>query len=292
MRGSQRQAAQHQAEQTDDEPTQPAPARHRPRGWRGRQPRRRRAPSLLAGAPAPQPATQQVQPAQVTHLVRDVARLGRAEPGSLILADQSLQRGPALERDEREGEDQRTENSLHVAQRRLLQDQPTEVHERQGEHVGEDQRPSEKRGPSRNVGPKHELRDEPADRAGDEQGGLQVIGRVVDELELLDGRDQRRSHDRQEPLADVMRMSLCPTHPLPRQPRERAHAFRGSLRPRRVDDLVAACVELEGELPVLRDARAPTHVAKHVGPDHVSRACDHLQRADRVLEGPFDHVAA
>src|SRR5207245_11558131 len=76
------------------------------------------------------------------------------------------------------------------------------------------------------------------------------------------------------------------------QPRESAYAFGRRLGPWRIDHLIAARVELESELPVRGAAGAPTDLRQNVRADHVSRARDHLQRADRVLEGPLDHVAA
>ena len=93
-------------------------------------------------------------------------------------------------------------------------------------------------------------------------------------------------------LLGVIILTFFISHALPGEACEGADAFGRRLRPWRVDDLVAARVELERQLPVFGDARAPADLAQHIGPDHVRRARDHLQRADRVLEGPLDHVAA
>ena len=225
-------------------------------------------------------------------LVRDPSGLGGAEPRPLVLADQALERCPTLERNKRKREDQRTDDALHVARRRLFEDEPGEVHQRQGEDVREEQRPSEQRGPPRHVSVEHDLGDEPGDRTNDKQRRLQVVARVVQELELLDRGDEGRPHDRQEPLAHVVGVAFRPAHALPGQTPEGAHAFGRRLGPRRVDHLVAPRVELERQLPVLRDAGPPTDLTQDVGADHVSRAGDHLQRADRILERPLDHVAA
>src|SRR5439155_11137209 len=104
-------------------------------------------PTPTSRAPPPDPPAQQVQPAKVLDLVGDPSGLGGAEPRPLVLADQALERCPTLERNERKREDQRTDDALHVARRRLFEDEPGEVHQRQGEDVREEQRPSEQRGP-------------------------------------------------------------------------------------------------------------------------------------------------
>ena len=62
--------------------------------------------------------------------------------GPLLLADQAFERGPALERDQRERQDDRAQHPLQVARRRLLQEQPAKVHQRQRQDVGEQQAPS------------------------------------------------------------------------------------------------------------------------------------------------------
>ena len=259
---------------------------------RGRQRRGgRRPPRARRAAPA-QPTAQQVETPEVVDLVGDAARFRRSEPRPFVLADQPLEGGPSLERHQGKGQGQRSENALHVTRRRLLQDEPAQVHEWKGEDVREEKRPPEKRGPSRHVRAEHDLRDDPAHRAQHEQPSLQVVGRVVEELELLDRGDQRRAQDRKKPLADVVRVPLRPSHPLTGKAREGADAFGRRLSPWRVDHLVSARVELECQLPVLGDAGAPTDVAQDVGANHVSRARDHLQRPDRVLEWTLDHVAA
>ncbi len=87
-------------------------------------------------------------------------------------------------------------------------------------------------------------------------------------------------------------MSFGPTHALASEPRESAYAFGRRLRPGRVRDLVTACVQLERELPVLGEAGAPANFTEEIRPDHVGGASHHLERANGVLEGALDHVAA
>ena len=225
-------------------------------------------------------------------LVGDAPSLGRAEPRPLFLSDEPLQGGPTLEWNKREREHERPEHALQVSPRRLLEDQATEVHQGQGEDVREQKRPAEHRGPPGNVRAEDDIGDEPAHGAQHEQRRLQVIRRVESELELLDRADVRRHHDRPEPFANVVGVTLGPPHALPRKARERGHAFSRRLRPWRVRNLVAARVQLERQLPVLGEARAPSDLAKDVRADHVRGAGDHLQRAHRVLERPLHHVAA
>src|SRR5207244_155686 len=105
----------------------------------------------------------------------------------------------------------------------------------------------------------------PGDRTNDKQRRLQVVARVVQELELLDRGDERRPHDRQEPLAHVVGVAFRPAHALPGQTPEGAHAFGRRLSPWRVDHLVSPRVELERQLPVLRDAGPPTALTSYVG---------------------------
>src|ERR1700730_13072380 len=87
-------------------------------------------------------------------------------------------------------------------------------------------------------------------------------------------------------------MSLGPSHALARQTCEGAHAFGRSLRPRCVYNLVALDIELQGQLPIFRDAGSPTDLPEDVRADHVGRAGDHLQRADCILGWALDHIAA
>src|SRR6202035_3965674 len=119
---------------------------------------------------------------------------------------------------------------------------------------------------------KDQLRYQPADATDDEEARLQVVGRVVDELDLFERGHKWRPHDRREPLANVVRMAFGPTHALTRKARKRADALGRGLGPRRVHDLVALGIELERELPVFGDARAPADFAQDVRADHVRGA--------------------
>src|SRR5207249_9614271 len=110
---------------------------------------------------------------------------------AFVATDQSFECRPTLEWNERERQHECPEYALHVTGRRLFEDQAAEVHQRERENVREQERPSEERRPAGNVGLEDDFRDEPAQRADDEQPGLQVIGRVVQELELFDWRDER-----------------------------------------------------------------------------------------------------
>ena len=185
VEGERRKSAEDDHEHADREPAKQARAPGRPvdggrREGRGRAVRR---------PPPEQPAPQHVQPPEVVHLIGDAAGLGGAEPRPFVLADQALERRPRLERHERPRQRHGAEHTLGVARRRLLEDQPAEVHQRQGEDVGEQQRPTQHRGPTRHVRVEDELGEEPAERADDEERGLEVVRRVVQELELLQRRD-------------------------------------------------------------------------------------------------------
>src|SRR5712692_1272395 len=137
-----------------------------------------------------------------------------------------------------------------------------------------------------------DLREKPAPAAEYEQGRLQVIGRVKEELELLDKPDLARAHDLAEHPADVVAVALGPSHPLACQAAERRRAFRRRLGVWGVDDFEPASIEPEGQLPILREASTPSNLSEDVGPDHVRRSRNHLERADRLLERALDHVAA
>ena len=94
-------------------------------------------------------------------------------------------------RNQREGEDQRAEHAPDVARRGILEDEAAEVHQRQRENIGEDERPAQRCGPPRDVSVEDDLGEDPADGPDHEQRRLQVVGGVVQELELFDRRDVR-----------------------------------------------------------------------------------------------------
>ena len=226
------------------------------------------------------------------NLIRDVTGLRGAEPRSLVLSNEALQRRPPLERHQREGKHQRTKHSLQVAARSLLEDQTSEVHQGQCKDVREKKRPAQHCCPAGHMRLEYELAQQPADGAGNEERRLQVVRRIEKKLKLLQRCDEGRQHDRPEVLADVVRMALGPPHALAGEPRECGDALGGRFRPRRVRHLVAARVKLQRQLPVLGEAGAPSDLAQQVGADHVGGTGHHLQRPDRVLERPLDHVAA
>ena len=136
------------------------------------------------------------------------------------------------------------------------------------------------------------LGDEPGSRTQHEQRGLQVVEAVIDEFGFFQQAQSRRPEDGEEPLVDVVAVTLCPAHALARQPSKGRDALGRCLRVRRVDDLVALRVKAKGELPVFRETAAPTQFPQETRPDHVGGARDHLHRAQDLLEGTLDHIAA
>ena len=138
----------------------------------------------------------------------------------------------------------------------------------------------------------HELGNQPGGRAQHEERGLQVVHAVVDELGLFHQGQVRRTEDGEEPLVDVVAVTLCPAHPLAGQTPEGGDAFRRGLRVWRVDDLKTLGVEPEGQLPVFGQAATPAEFLQESGADHVGRARDHLHGAEHLLVGTFHHVAA
>ena len=74
---------------------------------------------------------------------------------------------------------------------------------------------------------KQDLGDQPRSAAGDEQRSLEVVARVIEELDLLRQGDARRPHDGDKPAAYVVAVTLRPAHALAGKAPEGGHALGG-----------------------------------------------------------------
>src|SRR6266550_504862 len=105
-------------------------------------------------------------------------------------------------------------SSQGITLERALEEHAGKVHERQGERVRYDERPPEDLSPHRQLLPEDEHPHDPGERGHCEEHRLEVVGGVVDELELLLPAQVRRAQDRPEVLAHVVGVALGPAHAL------------------------------------------------------------------------------
>ncbi len=213
-------------------------------------------------------------------------------PAALFGFEEAFEGSVGLVGDEEVGKEDKGQQPRPISTDASFQEEAGQVHEDEGEGVGEDEGPSPQGRPVGEGVVEEEFSEEPAGGTDHEEEGLEVVGGVVEELQFFSEGEVRGGYGRPEELFDVEGMAFSPAHALFDELFEGSDAFSGGLDEGGVEDFVAIQVEAEGKFPVFGDGGTPAVFAEYIGSDHEDRAGDHLEGAEELLAGSFYDVGA